>query len=74
MTTKRILAWGTAAIAAATVAIGGAEAAGFFKEASDIQYGTEGAASASLRRSLPNGRTDIIKAMGNTRWGDIELK
>jgi hypothetical protein len=29
---------------------------------------------ASVRRSLPNGRTDIIKAMGNTRWGDIDLR
>ena len=74
MTRRRILAWGTAVIAAATVAIGGAEAAGFFKEASDIEYATQGAAPASLRRSLPNGRTDIIKAMGNTKWNDIDLK
>jgi hypothetical protein len=28
----------------------------------------------SIRRSLPNGRTDVIKAMGNTKWGDVELK
>ena len=27
-----------------------------------------------IKRSLPNGRTDLIKAMGNTKWGDIELK
>ena len=25
-------------------------------------------------RSAPNGKTDIIKVMGNTKWGDIELK
>jgi hypothetical protein len=25
-------------------------------------------------RTLPNGRTDVIKAMGNTKWGDIELQ
>jgi hypothetical protein len=28
----------------------------------------------SIRRSLPNGRTDVIKAMGNTKWEDIKLK
>jgi bacteriocin-like protein len=24
-------------------------------------------------RTIPNGRTDVIKVMGNTKWGDIEL-
>ena len=24
-----------------------------------------------LRRSSPGGKTDVIKAMGNTEWGDI---
>jgi hypothetical protein len=23
-----------------------------------------------IRRSMPNGRTDVIKAMGNTKWDD----
>ena len=23
---------------------------------------------------MPNGKTDVIKAMGNLKWGDIELK
>ena len=23
---------------------------------------------------MPNGKTDVIKAMGDTKWGDIELK
>ena len=26
-----------------------------------------------IRRSLPNGRTDVIKAMGNTKWADEPL-
>jgi hypothetical protein len=26
------------------------------------------AVSGSIVRSVPNGRTDIIKAMGNTKW------
>jgi hypothetical protein len=25
-------------------------------------------------RTSPNGRTDVIKAMGNTKWDDVELK
>jgi hypothetical protein len=25
-------------------------------------------------RSAPNCKTDIIKAMENTKWGDVELK
>ena len=27
-----------------------------------------------IRRSMPDGKTDVIKAMGNTKWSDIELK
>jgi hypothetical protein len=23
-----------------------------------------------IKRSTPNGRTDVIKAMGNTKWAD----
>jgi hypothetical protein len=23
-----------------------------------------------IRRSMPNGKTDVIKAMGNTKWPD----
>jgi hypothetical protein len=26
------------------------------------------AATGGIVRSMPNGRTDIIKAMGNTKW------
>jgi hypothetical protein len=26
------------------------------------------AVSGGIRRSVPNGRTDVIKAMGNTKW------
>jgi phage tail-like protein len=51
--------------------IGGAEAAVFFKEATGFDSESE---VSETKRSLPNGRTDVIKAMGNTKWGDIELK
>ena len=51
--------------------IGGAESAGVFKEATGFDSASE---VSEIRRSLPNGRTDVIKAMGNTKWGDIELK
>src|SRR6187431_2029455 len=54
-----------------TLKIGGAEAAGFFKEATGFDSESE---VTEIKRSLPNGRTDVIKAMGNTKWGDIELK
>ncbi len=54
-----------------TLSIGGAEAAGFFKEATGFDSESE---VTEIKRSLPNGRTDVIKAMGNTKWGDIELK
>ena len=32
------------------------------------------AASGGIARSMPNGRTDVIKAMGNTKWGDVEIR
>src|SRR5919202_1408155 len=54
-----------------TLQIGGAEAAGFFKEATGFDSESE---VTEIKRSLPNGRTDVIKAMGNTKWGDNELK
>jgi hypothetical protein len=31
------------------------------------------AVTGGIVRSMPNGKTDVIKAMGNTKWGDIEL-
>ena len=31
------------------------------------------AATGGIVRSMPNGRTDVIKAMGNTKWADTEL-
>jgi hypothetical protein len=75
MTTMPVLARGLAAvIAAAAIAIGGAEAAGFFKEATDFEYEGDATEIAATRRSLPNGKTDAIKAMGYTKWGDIELR
>jgi hypothetical protein len=27
-----------------------------------------------MSRSLPNGKTDLIKVMGNTKWSDVPLK
>ena len=54
-----------------TLKIGGAEAAGFFKEATGFDSESE---TSEIKRSLPNGKTDVIKVMGNTKWGDIELK
>ena len=31
------------------------------------------AATGGIVRSMPNGRTDVIKAMGNTKWSDVEI-
>ena len=53
-----------------TLKIGGAEA-GTFEEATALASHSQ---AAQIKRSMPNGRTDVIKAMGNTKWGDIELK
>ena len=48
-----------------TLKIGGAEAAGFFKEATGFDSESE---VTEIKRSMPNGKTDVIKAMGNTKW------
>ena len=55
-----------------TLKIGGAEAAGFFKEATG--FDSESPRSPRSSGRCPTGATDVIKAMGNTKWGDIELK
>ena len=31
------------------------------------------AVTGGISRSMPNGKTDVIKAMGNLRWSDVEL-
>jgi hypothetical protein len=31
------------------------------------------AVTGGIARSMPNGRTDVIKAMGNLKWSDVEL-
>ena len=31
------------------------------------------AVTGGIARSMPNGRTDVIKAMGNTKWSDVEI-
>jgi phage tail sheath protein FI len=42
-----------------TLKIGGAESAGFFKEATGFDSESE---VTEIKRSLPNGRTDVIEA------------
>jgi hypothetical protein len=32
------------------------------------------AVTGGIARSMPNGSTDVIKAIGNTKWGDVELQ
>jgi hypothetical protein len=32
------------------------------------------AVTGGIARSMPNGRTDVIKAMGNTKWDDVEIR
>ena len=53
-----------------TLKIGGAEGAVFFKEATGFDSESE---VSETKRSLPDER-DASKAMGNTKWSDIELK
>jgi hypothetical protein len=69
MKSRQVLARGLAAvIATAAVTIGATEATGHFKEATGFDYNDDATEIAM------NGRTDVIKAMGGTKWGDIELK
>ena len=51
--------------------IGGAEAAGLFRELSGFDSEVE---TAELKRQMPNGRVDVIKVPGNRKWSNIELK
>jgi phage tail-like protein len=51
--------------------IDGKESAGLFKEATGFDSESE---VSELKRTLPNGRTEVVKAAGNTMWSDIELK
>ena len=46
-------------------------AAGLLAGANETHTNQPGVA---IKRSMPNGETDVIKAMGNTKWADIELK
>ena len=54
-----------------TLKIGGAETAGFFKEATGFDSESE---VQEMKRATNNGKTDIIKVNGNPKWSDIELK
>jgi hypothetical protein len=47
-----------------TLKIGGAEAAGFFKEASCFDVESE---TSEIMRSITNGKTDVIKVIGSTK-------
>ncbi len=51
--------------------IGGAESVGFFKEVTGFDFESE---VIEIKWFMFNGRMDIIKAMGNSKWFDIELK
>jgi|SRR5215211_698003 len=51
--------------------ISGTESAGVFKEATGFDSESE---VSEIKRSLPNGRTEVVKAAGNAKWSDIELK
>lgn len=54
-----------------TLKFAGAEAAGFWKEATGFDSESE---VAETKRTMPNGRTAVVKTLGATKWGDIELK
>ena len=64
MTTRRNLAYAAAAV----LAVAGL---GLVATAGISGASTE---RSAIKRSMPNGKTDVIKAMGNTKWSDIELK
>jgi phage tail-like protein len=51
--------------------IGGAEAAGLFREVTgfDSEYEV-----AEMKRAMPNGKVDVIKVPANRKWSNIELK
>jgi hypothetical protein len=64
----------TAAVAAAA-AVGTLPSGAAHDMASQLAATAGGAQSPhQIRRSLPNGRTDVIKVMGNTRWSNIKLE
>jgi hypothetical protein len=74
MTMKRVLTLGLVALtAAAALAIGGAEAAGFFKEATEFDDEGNGTEIASLRRSMPNGRTGFFKEATGFEYESNEI-
>jgi hypothetical protein len=69
VTINRALARGVASVVAAVaIAIAGAEAAGALTDASGFDQHLDAAPVTSVKRSLPNGKTDVIKAMGYTKW------
>jgi phage tail-like protein len=51
--------------------IGGAEAAGLFREVTgfDSEYEV-----AEMKRAMPNGKVDVIKVPATRKWSNIELK
>jgi phage tail-like protein len=54
-----------------TLKIGGAESAGFFKEATGFDSESE---TTEIKTSFGNGPNHTIKVNANSKWGDIELK
>jgi phage tail-like protein len=54
-----------------TLKIGGAESAGFFKEATGFDSESE---TSEIKTSFGAGPNHSIKVQGNSKWSDIELK
>lgn len=64
---KHRLVIASAVVLAAGIAAPIASAESYSGSGSDIT-GVAPATATTIERSLPNGKTDVIKAMGNTKW------
>jgi hypothetical protein len=76
MTRRLSIAFAGAAVAvAAAAAVGTLPSGAVGDVASQLAATAHGAQSQhQIRRPLPNGRTDVIKAMGNAKWSNIKLE
>jgi phage tail-like protein len=54
-----------------TLKIGSADSAGVFEDATGLDSGTQ---VLQIKRSMPPGRTDVIKVAGISKSGNIELR
>jgi hypothetical protein len=75
MTRRLSIAFAGAAVAAlAAAAAVGTPPVGAAHDVA-LQWAVTGVQSQhQIRRSLPNGRTDVIKVMGNAKWSNIKLE